>query len=102
MSVPAGTVKTFIVNVASFGAVPASSRTSTISATTRISATVIPSALRRTPAARRAGTTASSRARASATPPTRKPAHDGWLFQTPIVSRNDDPKMPAADEVTRA
>ena len=34
--------------------------------------------------------------------PTRNPAQSGWLFQTPMMSRNDAPKMPAADEVTSA
>jgi hypothetical protein len=101
-SVPGSTVNTERVKVAPFGAFPASSRTRTTTAMTRISATVTPSTLSRTPPARRAGTTANRRARSRATAPTRNPAQSGWFVQMPSESRNAEPKMPAADEVTSA
>ena len=62
----------------------------------------MPSALSSTSAARLAGTIARNNANASATNPTTKPAQSGWSFQTPMMSRNDAPKMPAADDVTSA
>ncbi len=101
LSVPGATVNTDIVKVAPPGASPPSSRTSTTAATTRISSTVRPSTVSSSEVARRAGTTVSSRASTSASPPTRKPAHHGWSFHTPTASRNAAPKIPAAEEVTR-
>ena len=71
-------------------------------AMTRMSVTVAPSTLSRTAPARRAGTTARVSARTSAMPPTRNPAQSGWFVQMPRESRNADPKMPAAEAVTRA
>ena len=100
--VPEGTLKTFIVKVASLGVWWARILIRITKETTRIRATVMPSTLSSTDAARLAGTTARKSARARATKPTRKPDQSGGLFQTPMMSRNADPKMPAADDVTRA
>ena len=101
-SVPGSGENTLRVKVAEFGAFPARSRTSTTTAMTRMSATVAPSTLSRTAPARRAGTMAKVSARTSAMPPMRKPAQSDWFVQIPRASRNADPKMPAADEVTKA
>jgi hypothetical protein len=101
-SVPGSGENRTRVNVAPFGALPASSCTSTTTAMTRISATVAPSTLRSTPPARRAGTTARVSANSSSIPRTRNPAQSGWLVQIPSASRNAEPKMPAADEISRA
>ena len=101
-SVPGSGENTLRVKVAPFGAFPLTIRSRTTTAMTRMRATVAPSTLSRTAPARRAGTIARVRARSRAMPPMRKPAQSGWSVQMPRASRNADPKMPAAEDVTRA
>jgi hypothetical protein len=101
-SVPGSTENTTRVKVAPLGAVPRNRWMRTTTAMTMMSATVAPSTLRSTAVARRAGTTASVSARTRAIPPTRNPAQSGWFVQMPSASRNADPKMPAAEDVTSA
>ena len=79
---------------------PVASRTSTTTATTRISATVMPSIVSSTRVPPRTRTIASTSTSSSATAATTNPAHGGWSVQMPSESRAAAPKIPAAVEVT--
>ena len=84
------------------GASPFSSRTNTMTVTTRISVTVHTSTMSSTLVPPRAGSAASSSASASAMPTIRIGAQAGWFFQMPRESSSPAPKMPAADAVVTA
>jgi hypothetical protein len=100
--VPCGTVKTDSVNRDPPGAFPAPSRTNTIAVTIRIRATVVHSTMSRTFVPRRAGSAASIRASASATPISTHGAHDGGCGQMRSDCSSPVPKIPAADAVVTA
>ena len=98
---PAGTVNMFErERWCASGAVPAITLIRTTAHTIRISATVVPSTNSRNRVAWRMGRSASASTPSSRIPPTRNPAQSGWLFHTPMSSRNAAPKIPAAIDVT--
>ena len=97
---PDGTVNMFNVKLVLVGAVPAITLISTTAQTIRISATVVPSTYSRNRVAWRMGRSARPSTPSKRIPPTRNPAQSGWLFHTPMSSRNAAPKMPAAIDVT--